>query len=143
MPSWWVSDFIDGSPVCLILGDNIFFGHGLPKKLREAAQLKEGALIFAYPVKDPLSATAWSNSTKPEKRLSIEEKPEKPRSQYALFPVFITMMSVWLKLLPTSSLPARGRAGDYRPQLCVPRERYNCRVEPIGQRCGMVGRRDP
>ncbi|HEY45909.1 MAG TPA: NTP transferase domain-containing protein, partial [Anaerolineae bacterium] len=40
-------DFIAGEPVCLILGDNIFFGHGLPDQLREAASLSEGAIIFA------------------------------------------------------------------------------------------------
>src|SRR5512139_3356111 len=46
-------EFIGHEPVCLILGDNIFYGHGLPSQLRAAAQLQEGALVFAYPVKDP------------------------------------------------------------------------------------------
>jgi glucose-1-phosphate thymidylyltransferase len=77
------SEFITGEPVCLILGDNIFFGHGLPGQLRQASQLDHGALIFAYPVRDPerygvveFDATG--------KALSIEEKPEKPRSHYAV-----------------------------------------------------------
>ena len=46
-------DFMAGEPVCLILGDNIFFGQGLPSQLQSAAKLTEGALIFAYPVRDP------------------------------------------------------------------------------------------
>src|SRR5512141_1925889 len=46
-------EFIAGEPVCLILGDNIFFGHGLPGRLRQAAQLTDGALVFAYSVRDP------------------------------------------------------------------------------------------
>ncbi len=46
-------DFVGRDPVALILGDNIFFGQGLPKQLRAAAQMGEGALIFAYPVQDP------------------------------------------------------------------------------------------
>jgi glucose-1-phosphate thymidylyltransferase len=45
--------FIDNDPICLILGDNIFFGTGLPEKLRQAALLERGAIIFAYPVRDP------------------------------------------------------------------------------------------
>ncbi len=76
-------EFIDNQPVCLILGDNIFFGHGLPASLRLASELQEGALIFAYPVRDPerygvVEFDADGNA------LSIEEKPEKPRSHYAV-----------------------------------------------------------
>lgn len=76
-------DFIAGEPVCLILGDNIFFGHGLPAQLRNAAQLTEGALIFAYPVRDPerYGVVEFNSSGL---ALSIEEKPAKPRSHYAV-----------------------------------------------------------
>lgn len=76
-------DFVQDEPVCLILGDNIFFGHGLPTKLREAAQIQSGALIFAYPVRDPerYGVVEFDESGK---ALSIEEKPEKPRSNYAV-----------------------------------------------------------
>ncbi len=77
------SEFIAGEPVCLILGDNIFFGQGLPAKLRSAAQLQDGALIFAYPVRDPerYGVVEFDSSGK---ALSIEEKPAQPRSHYAV-----------------------------------------------------------
>ena len=75
--------FIGNSPICLVLGDNIFYGHGLPRQLREAATLREGALIFAYPVKDPerygvVEFDAYHRA------ISIEEKPKKPKSNYAV-----------------------------------------------------------
>ncbi|HWQ84026.1 MAG TPA: glucose-1-phosphate thymidylyltransferase RfbA [Anaerolineales bacterium] len=77
------SEFIAGEPVCLILGDNIFFGQGLRSKLRSAAQLQDGALIFAYPVRDPerYGVVEFDASGK---ALSIEEKPLHPRSHYAV-----------------------------------------------------------
>ena len=77
------SEFIAGEPVCLILGDNIFFGHGLPGQLRQASQLDHGALIFAYPVRDP-ERYGVVEFDETGKALSIEEKPEKPRSHYAV-----------------------------------------------------------
>jgi len=77
------SKFIAGEPVCLILGDNIFFGHGLPGQLRQASQLDHGALIFAYPVRDP-ERYGVVEFDETGKALSIEEKPEKPRSHYAV-----------------------------------------------------------
>jgi glucose-1-phosphate thymidylyltransferase len=76
------SDFID-QPVCLILGDNIFFGHGLPARLQKAAQLQHGALIFAYPVRDPERYGVVEFDAE-WRALSIEEKPQKPRSHYAV-----------------------------------------------------------
>ena len=76
-------DFLAGSPACLILGDNIFFGQGLPTVLRSAAELKEGAVIFAYSVRDPerygvveIDANGLA--------LSLEEKPKQPRSNLAV-----------------------------------------------------------
>jgi len=76
-------EFIGGEPCCLILGDNIFFGQGLPARLRAAAQLTRGALIFAYPVRDP-ERYGVVEFDENGVALSIEEKPKKPRSQYAV-----------------------------------------------------------
>jgi glucose-1-phosphate thymidylyltransferase len=76
-------DFVGDDSVCLILGDNIFFGHGLPKQLSAAAQLESGALIFAYPVKDP-ERYGVIEFDEEGRALSIEEKPTAPRSHYAV-----------------------------------------------------------
>jgi glucose-1-phosphate thymidylyltransferase len=76
-------EFIDRQPACLILGDNIFFGTGLPEKLRQAAALTEGALIFAYPVRDPERYGVVEFDSE-GRALSLEEKPARPRSHYAV-----------------------------------------------------------
>jgi glucose-1-phosphate thymidylyltransferase len=76
-------DFIAGRPVCLILGDNIFFGHGLADQMRSAARLEAGALIFAYAVRDP-ERYGVVEFDEDRRVLSIEEKPAQPRSQYAV-----------------------------------------------------------
>jgi len=76
-------DFIQGQPVCLILGDNLFFGHGLPAKLQAAAALREGALIFAYAVRDP-QRYGVVEFDQHGRALSIEEKPARPRSHFAV-----------------------------------------------------------
>ena len=77
------SEFVGDSPVCLALGDNIFYGHGLPEILQKAATLQRGALVFAYPVADPgrYGVVEFDNTGK---ALSIEEKPQKPRSNFAV-----------------------------------------------------------
>ncbi len=77
------SDFIGGQAVCLILGDNIFYGHGLPDKLRQAAQLRQGALVFAYPVRDP-QRYGVIEFDEDGRAISIEEKPARPRSNFAV-----------------------------------------------------------
>lgn len=76
-------NFIGGDPSCLVLGDNIFFGHGLGDKLRKAAELVTGGLVFAYPVKDP-SRYGVVDFDPDGRVLSIEEKPEMPKSNYAI-----------------------------------------------------------
>jgi len=76
-------DFIQNQPVALILGDNIFYGHGMPTTLRAAANLQKGAVVFAYPVQDPerYGVIEFDNEGH---ALSLEEKPLKPRSHYAV-----------------------------------------------------------
>jgi glucose-1-phosphate thymidylyltransferase len=76
-------EFVDRQPVCLILGDNIFFGHGLPGRLREAAGLQVGALIFAYPVRNPQRYGVVELDSM-GRVLSLQEKPEQPRSHLAV-----------------------------------------------------------
>ena len=75
--------FIAGSPVALVLGDNIFYGHDLAKDLRESAEKAEGARVFAYPVIDPerYGVVEFDSSGR---ALSIEEKPKQPKSKYAV-----------------------------------------------------------
>ncbi|HNB53324.1 MAG TPA: glucose-1-phosphate thymidylyltransferase RfbA [Anaerolineales bacterium] len=76
-------EFIAGEKACLILGDNIFFGHGLPEQLQTAADLNKGALVFAYPVHDPERYGVVEFDAQ-GKAVSLEEKPKQPRSNYAV-----------------------------------------------------------
>ncbi len=76
-------DFIQDEPVCLILGDNVFFGQGLGESLSQAASLQEGALIFAYPVRDP-ERYGVVEFDKRHHAISLEEKPKQPRSNFAI-----------------------------------------------------------
>jgi glucose-1-phosphate thymidylyltransferase len=76
-------EFVGSEPVALILGDNIFYGHGLPAQLRKAAQIEDGGLIFAYPVRDP-QRYGVIELDGDGMALSIEEKPEHPKSNFAV-----------------------------------------------------------
>ena len=76
-------EFIDGQKVCLILGDNIFYGNGLTSKLREAVNSESGAVIFGYKVHDPRSFGVV-NLDKKNNIISIEEKPKDPSSNIAV-----------------------------------------------------------
>jgi len=76
-------EFVAGSPVALVLGDNIFHGMGLTGILRRAGKLTEGGLIFGYPVKDPERYGVVEFDPTGEV-LGIEEKPKKPKSHYAV-----------------------------------------------------------
>ncbi len=77
------ADFIGGDRVCLVLGDNIFFGQGFSPALREAAAREAGATVFAYKVKDPERFGVVEFDERMQ-AVSLEEKPARPRSQYAV-----------------------------------------------------------
>ena len=76
-------DFVGKDSVCLVLGDNIFFGHGLPELLKNAVARKSGATVFGYYVKDP-ERYGVVQFDKDKSVISIEEKPEIPKSNYAV-----------------------------------------------------------
>jgi len=76
-------EFINGEPCCLILGDNIFFGQGLPEKLRQSAELTSGAIVFAYPVRDP-ERYGVVEFDETGMAISLEEKPAHPKSNFAV-----------------------------------------------------------
>jgi len=77
------ADFVGNSPVALVLGDNIFYGHGLTEQLQQAAAQAHGASVFGYWVRDPERYGVVELDAQ-GKALSIEEKPEKPKSHYAV-----------------------------------------------------------
>ncbi len=76
-------DFLSGHPAALVLGDNIFYGHGLPEQLRAAAARSQGATIFAYQVRDPerYGVVSFDSAGKAQE---LQEKPAKPLSSYAV-----------------------------------------------------------
>ena len=76
-------EFIGNDNVCLVLGDNVFYGQDFTRILREAQKCKKGAVIFGYPVKNPC-AFGVVEFDKKNRVVSIEEKPKKPRSSYAV-----------------------------------------------------------
>ena len=76
-------EFIGNDSVCLILGDNIFYGQGFSSMLKNSASLKEGAVVFGYQVKDP-ERFGVVEFDKDKNAISIEEKPTKPKSNFAV-----------------------------------------------------------
>jgi glucose-1-phosphate thymidylyltransferase len=99
-------EFIGDDSCCLILGDNIFYGNGLSKLLRKSAELKTGAEIFAYYVKDPRSfgVVEFDNN---KKAVSVEEKPALPKSNYAVTGLYFYDNTV-VKKAKTLKPSARG-----------------------------------
>jgi glucose-1-phosphate thymidylyltransferase len=97
------AEFINGSPVCLILGDNIFFGHDLTPRLVEAAQLQAGARVFAYHVNDP-ERFGVVEFDKNFRAVSVEEKPRMPRSNWAVTGLYFydgTVVDIARQLTPS------------------------------------------
>jgi len=95
--------FIGDDSSCLILGDNIFFGHGLPETLRRASALTEGACIFAYPVRDPerYGVVEFDGDGRV---LSLEEKPANPKSNFAVPGIYFydsTVVDLAAKMQPS------------------------------------------
>lgn len=123
-------EFVGNEPVCLILGDNIFFGHGLPDLLRSAAKLTQGACVFAYPVRDPqrYGVIEFDESGM---AISIEEKPEKPRSHYAVPGIYFydgEVVEIASRLEPSK----RGEL-EITDLNCVYLQRGQLHVEPLGR----------
>jgi glucose-1-phosphate thymidylyltransferase len=86
-------EFIGDDSVCLVLGDNIFYGHGLPEMLREAASREQGATVFGYYVSDPerYGVVEFDDD---RRVVSIEEKPTQPKSNYAVVGLYFYDNSV-------------------------------------------------
>ena len=100
------AEFIAGESSCLILGDNIFFGSGLPEILRRSAMLNEGARIFAYTVRDPERYGVVELDDE-GRVLSLEEKPAKPNSSYAVPGIYFYDSSV-VELAANMQASSRG-----------------------------------
>jgi len=123
-------EFIGTDTVCLILGDNIFYGPGLPTILREAVKLTRGGLIFGYPVRDPERYGVVEFDAN-HRVVGIEEKPEKPKSNYAVPGLYFfdnDVVDIAAKLRPS----ARGEIEITDVNLAYLR-RGDLRVEPLGR----------
>jgi glucose-1-phosphate thymidylyltransferase len=97
-------DFIGHDSVCLILGDNIFYGHGLPEQLRKAVLRKDGATVFGYWVKDP-ERYGVIKLDKNSRAINIEEKPAKPQSNWAVTGLYFydnKVVDIAAKLKPSA-----------------------------------------
>ena len=123
-------EFIAADSVSLILGDNIFFGHGLPLSLRKAAELNSGALIFAYPVRDP-QRYGVVEFDEQGRALSIEEKPLNPRSKYAVPGIYFYDNQV-VEIAENLKPSARGEL-EITDLNCIYLERGRLQVEPLGR----------
>lgn len=96
-------EFIGDNSVCLVLGDNVLFGHGLGSALRRAAELESGGIVFAYPVNDP-ERYGVVGFDEEGRALSIVEKPDKPRSRYAVPGIYFfdsDVVNVASRLVPS------------------------------------------
>ncbi len=123
-------DFVGTDNVCLILGDNIFYGHGLTDKLHHAASGKEGATVFGYWVKDPerYGIVSFDKTGKPT---AIEEKPKQPKSNWAVTGLYFydnNVIDIAASLKPS----ARGEL-EITDVNRVYLERGNLQVEKLGR----------
>ncbi len=98
------ADFIGDDSVCLILGDNVFYGSDFTQMLEDSAQLTSGARVFAYQVKDP-ERYGVVEFSKDRKALSIEEKPKQPKSNWAVTGLYFydkTVVDIAQNLKPSA-----------------------------------------
>ena len=123
-------DFIAGEPCALILGDNLYFGHGLPDVLVRAAAVRDGAVIFAYRVRDPhrYGVVEFDDAGT---ALSLEEKPAHPRSSFAVPGLYfydgtVTEIAASLAPSPRGELEITDVNQEYL-------RRGALRVEPLGR----------
>jgi glucose-1-phosphate thymidylyltransferase len=123
-------DFLAADPACLILGDNVFYGQGLSRLLQSAATLRQGALIFAYRVRDPQRYGVVELDAA-GKVLSIEEKPSQPRSHFAIPGIYFFDSRV-IELAETLRPSTRGELEITELQLAYMR-REELRVEVMGR----------
>ena len=79
--------FISNDTACLVLGDNIFYGHGLPEILQRGAKLTRGGIVYGYSVRDPERYGVVTFDAN-QRAIDIEEKPKRPRSSYAVTGVY-------------------------------------------------------
>jgi len=107
-------DFIGNDSTCLVLGDNIFYGQGFSDMLRKSAQIKDGAMVFGYWVNDP-QRYGVAEFNKDGKVISIEEKPENPKSNYCRYWVIFLRKRCGKQGKKFKALKKR-RIRNYRPE---------------------------
>jgi glucose-1-phosphate thymidylyltransferase len=124
------ADFVGREPSALILGDNVFYGHGLPELMRSAVSRTKGATVFAYHVTDP-ERYGVVEFDKAGKAVSIEEKPHRPKSNWAVTGLYFydgQVVDIAANLKPS----ARGEL-EITDVNCAYLERSQLHVEPMGR----------
>jgi glucose-1-phosphate thymidylyltransferase len=123
-------EFIGADKVCLILGDNIFYGHGFQQTLKRATQIKSGALIFGYWVRDP-ERYGVVEFDKSGKVMGIEEKPKAPKSSFAVPGLYFCDEEV-VEIASGIKPSARGEL-EIADVLNAYRSKGNLKVELLGR----------
>ncbi len=124
------ADFVGDDPVALVLGDNIFYGHGLSERMKQAAGLQDGATVFAYQVVDP-QRYGVVEFDENNQALTIEEKPVRPRSKWAVTGLYFYDNDV-IDIARNIKPSARGEL-EITTVNQVYLERKDLRVEKLGR----------